>query len=550
MRRERGRWVNAVRRRYMLGIAVLVGTLLPVFFAGVSGNLSIPHNDGWAYSRIAQTFAITGRIELLGWNRSALVGQFVPLGPLGKSVLAQQAFVAGLSVLLLVAVHELILPRLGRRPAGLITIAVALWPGYALLSTSFMADVPMMAFAFAALWAADVAMQRDLRWVFVAAMLLGLWACTIRLQGIAAPAAITLTFLLQHRQLRRVRPWLVVVTTGVLLAVFATFTVWHAGLPRNDAASFALHEAPFQSLWTGAAQGYFELALVAAPVVLLLSRPSQWRWRSLFVGIATTALGFVLLAQEHVAGFFLPNYLSQMGAYGIIMTPGTPVYSNTQWGAVVVAAIVAGGVLAAALAAPRRRRLQMPLLTTFTLLTIVGTLGTLVTVQSVFGRYLIAVLPWMLALAIRSPSREDDARLSRALRVPRVAAAYVAFGSVAVLSASLMLHAFAYDRARWNAAEYTVREGVPANLIDAGFEWDGWHSDHGVIRPKPTFGWGRESMFSDQLSCVVLTKLAPDELQRYGLTSWTLRRVVGYRTWLIAGQARIYSYDAHSAGCA
>src|SRR5579884_3238448 len=67
-------------------LAIVLGVLLPVVVAAATGNLSIPHNDAWSYSRIAQTFGRTGHIRLLDWNRSALVGQFVVLGPLASSI--------------------------------------------------------------------------------------------------------------------------------------------------------------------------------------------------------------------------------------------------------------------------------------------------------------------------------------------------------------------------------------------------------------------------------------------------------------------------------
>ncbi len=222
--RRAARWTAD---RPLLGLAVLIGVLLPVTVAALSGNLAIPHNDGWAYSRIAETFGRTGRIELVGWNRSTLLGQVVPLGPLARSIVAQQLFIAVCSLVFLTSVHELLLPRLGAARAGVATVVVALWPGYALLSTSFMGDIPALALAGVTVLVGTRALERDSPWLFVVAMLIGLWGCTVRLQAIAAPAAVALAFLLASRRgaprrVVRTRPVLVLGVAVGLTAVFAS----------------------------------------------------------------------------------------------------------------------------------------------------------------------------------------------------------------------------------------------------------------------------------------------------------------------------------------
>jgi hypothetical protein len=547
-------WLR-LRERGLLAIAILVGAVGPAAVAGISGNLSIPHNDAWAYSRIARTFAETGQVHLLSWNRSALLGQIVPLGPLGASVVVQQLFVALLSAVFLVSVYELLRPRFGPSRAGVATVATAVWPGFALLGTSFMADVPTLAAAFAAILAGDRALRRDSRVLFVVAMLLGGWACTIRLQGIAAPAAIALVFLLHHKSLKRTRPWFVITVTVILLLAFAVFSGWLSGLPGNDPASLALRGAPFAELWTGAARGYFELALVAGPVALISSRPWRWGRRGIVAGGVTFALGVLLLKQQHLDGFFLPSYLNQVGSYGVVLPPATPVYSQPIWSIVVIAAIILGAVLAAALAErDLRAPVGLPVLTVFTLLTLLGTCVTFPTIQTVFGRYLIATAPWVIALLLPTPREERTtfpaSRWPGALpQVITMTTGTLSLIAVGVLSASLMLHAFASDRARWDAGEVAVGQGVPADRVDAGLEWDGWHARDGVIRPRPALPWGRATMFTTTPSCVAVLNLPPEKLSSYEISGWKLQRVAVYRTFLVAGTSRLYVYDTGAASC-
>ena len=112
----------------MLAAAGLLGVLVPLALATTTGGLAIPHNDAWSYSRIAQTFGNNGHIELLGWNRSALFGQFLVLGPLARWVIAQHVFVALLGVVTLAAVHDLLVDTVGRVRAALAVLIVATWP--------------------------------------------------------------------------------------------------------------------------------------------------------------------------------------------------------------------------------------------------------------------------------------------------------------------------------------------------------------------------------------------------------------------------------------
>lgn len=113
----RGTRLQAGLKRWgPVGLLVLVLVGLPLAQAAVTGALSIPHNDAWSHARIARTFAETGQIRLVGWNRSALIGQVVVLGPLGGSVVAQHLFAVACGALALVLTY--LLANLGRALEG------------------------------------------------------------------------------------------------------------------------------------------------------------------------------------------------------------------------------------------------------------------------------------------------------------------------------------------------------------------------------------------------------------------------------------------------
>ena len=46
---------------------------------------------------------------------------------------------------------------------------------------------------------------------------------------------------------------------------------------------------------------------------------------------------------------------------------------------------------------------------------------------------------------------------------------------VAAVATVITLNADAYDAARWSAGDKAVAAGVPATMVDAGFEWVGSH---------------------------------------------------------------------------
>lgn len=543
------------RYRWLLP-ALLLGIVLPVLVAGVSGNLTIPHNDAWSYSRIARTFGLEGRIQLGSWNRSALVGQIVVLGPLARSLLVQQLFVAALGAVLLLSVFELLRIRVGHRAAGISTLAVACWPGFALLTTSYMADVPMAATALAAVWVGELALRRDSPWLFTFALLLGLWSCTIRLQAIAAPVALVVWAVLARRRAagQQQRParisWRFAIGAGtVTAALFGLFTLWQTSLPGGDPASYEVPADWFSVLVRDSVKGFFETALVGGPVALLLGKPWTWRWPS-WCAAGGVAVAGIVAARVFGRDFFLPNYLSQAGAYGVVLPPVRVQFGDSTWWVIIGFAITMGAVLAGALAASRPR--VGSVLAVFTILTVLGTAATAVLGQSVFGRYLIPIAPGLLALILHTrPLRgRRAAPTSTALRrkpLTRGGSVAVAATTLVVtfaVSGALALNAWAIDRARWNVGVEAAAAGVPADRIDAGFEWMGWFSKRGVIQAHPTSGFGHEGMFSTEPYCVVTV---PSPLPTGG--TWTLRQEVPYREYLIAGVARLYIYDTHAPGC-
>ncbi|MFW8745199.1 hypothetical protein, partial [Mesorhizobium japonicum] len=295
-------------------VAALTAAIIPLVIAAASGNLSIPHNDAWAYSRIAEVFWSTGRVELVGWNRSPLVGQLLLLAPLGFSVTAQQAGVAALALGTVILTYVLARRYIGDRRGALVAVTVALWPGLALLATSYMTDVPSAFGCVACLAIGDRALREErqgrARLLLVAATLVGLWAVSVRTQTLAAPVAILIAAWCDRAARRRIGSPLIATALVASAAVAAAVIAWHDQQPRADAPDGALTAQTLASIATSGLQWAFTVGLALSPVVVAVARPALWRPSAWVVAATAGAAGAGWAVAVGTDRFFLGNYLS------------------------------------------------------------------------------------------------------------------------------------------------------------------------------------------------------------------------------------------------
>jgi len=465
----------------LLGCAVGV----PLALAFLTGSIAIPHNDAWSHSKIAEGFARDGRIRMLGWNRTALVGQVVPLGPLAASIVAQHLFVAGLAVLGLVATYAFLLPRVGPGRALLGTALVAALPEFGLLATSYMSDVPAFAAVMVCVATADRALRRDSVPLLCAAVAVGVWGATVREQALAAPAAVVVVAALAWRGRRRAAA---VVPGLVAAGGFVVFEWWRRSLPYGDPPHLELTPRPAVS---AAVQAALTMALFLAPAVVLVARPARWGRRARIAGAAVVAVAALVTAAER-GGIFLGNYLDRDGAYGEVAVGTRAVLPAAVWAGLLVVACVSAGLLAG-LVVEHRLRLDRTSLLLGGLLS-VGTLAQAALGQPVFARYLLPLVP-IAAVAVLGVATEGRRRLA-------VPVAGALFGCAVALTANTL----AFDAARWQAAQELERSGVPATDIDAGLEWVGYHA-RGPAEldgpPADVPGWYRDA-FPGSRACAVV----------------------------------------------
>jgi hypothetical protein len=501
-------------------ILVLVAAVgVPVAAAAATGGLSISHNDAWAHSRIASRFASGGGLHLVGWNRSSLVGQLVALGPLGRWVTVQSLAVAVAAVCALVATYALV-ARAATRTEGIFAAAiVGAVPGFGLLSTSFMSDIPALALSTSSLLVGGSALDRRSPKLLATAALLGVLGVTIREQAVAAPVAVLIVAVFVWRKTPQFKA--AVALLAATVATVLVFELWRRGLPNDDPlpTHFALTNlgrTPVRLVCT--------LALFLSPAVFLTSRPRSWN-PSARIAAVVVLVGIVAI-RAGTGSVLLGNYLDRNGAYAGAMTGNPNVIPAFLLGAAELVGIASAVLLAGSLV--NGWRTIRPELMVFFVIVGVGTLYQIGVGQTVFDRYALPLLPPLLAVLL-VPAKHSRVAVVRS-------AACLAL--TIVLAVPIMLNALARDTARWDAAEALSRSGVPAMSIDAGLEWLGWHSADGVNGPStapvdPTASW-YSNLFLDARRCIVVATSPQPTGELVG--------EYGYRTFAVVGHSSMYIY--------
>jgi len=459
----------------LLGLAAVLGVLLPLALSGWTGSLSIPHNDTWAFSRSAQIFARTGGFHLFNWNDMALVGTFVPLGPLGSSIAVQQVYVAVLALVGLAAFFDLARGLAGARRAAFGTVLAALWPGYGLMGTSLMTDIPAFTAVCVCLTLGRRAYLRGSLPLLLWSTLVGLWGITTREQAAAAPAVILGVALLDKNLRERFGARRLIAIVVGLLVLAGLFEAWRRGLAGGGAPPFThLGRPSIVSVCSTCVECWLTVALPLSPAVFLAARVRQW---ALWVRIATLAVLCVLVAGVLAGHGFLGNYLEADGSYPeAYLGPHVLFIPSAAYDVLLAIACVSGALLAGLVLA-RIRRLPLEL-TAFGVLTVLGTGFEVVQGHVVYDRYLLPLTVTLVPLVLLEPLRCETAGL---LYTARRASGGFAAAAVAGAMTLLGANSLAFDAANWHAAQNLVSAGkADAQHVDAGLDWTGYYSANGM----------------------------------------------------------------------
>ena len=510
-----------VRHRLALAIVVALGVGVPFVVAITTGSLSIPHNDSWSYGKIAQIFAETGKIHLLNWNRTALIGQLVLFGPLARWIWVQQTVVGVLAVIALLATYRVLARRLTPARAVFGTALVAAVPGFGLLATSFMEDIPAFLAAVACLALADLAFERRSSTLLAVALVVGMFGTTIREEDLAVPAAVLVAALVAWG---REKARTVASMAVVLVVVLAAFEAWRDTLPYGDRPALAL------TLHAGAiavARGYLTLALLVCPVVFVsgVIRNSSRLGAVLAVPAALLGVTSVVFLRGSI---FLGDYLQSSGSYAAAFVGDRVVIPGAVMDILIAAALISGSLLPAVVVA-RWRDLD-PLLRGVAILTTLGTVAECFLDQPVFDRDLLLLLVPAAVLCLRAPAW-----------TPRPYLRAVPLVCLAAVSLLLCFNALSRDAAVWAAANKLVARGAPATSVDAGLDWVGYHATtpahHRPWRHPPERDfWDR--LFPRSKICYVV--------RMNSLLGRVPVERVEYRTYAVFGSSQLNVYRLRS----
>ena len=477
---------------------VLVAVVLPLVVGALAGALEIPRNDDWSYRRIAIDMARTGRLVLDGICAPIIIGQTLFTQPfLWLSGLQPWAFtVVGVIFAVggILSAYALARQLLPAREAALAAALLALFPGYLAYATSFMSDVPALAAQFVCLALGALAIRRRPTHIglLLVSVAVGVFGFSIREFAVAAPASVLVAAVIAER--RRPRIWGLVIAVA---ACCAAIYLWKLTLPGQLPPVDPGYGAP------GAIRlAISTVAFVLSPAAIIAAIRWHPHWKRIDVLIGAELGGLLVAArlvewraEGSMPWIILNNLASQYGAPAPNVLDGNRplLFTDGVWmvvnclalGATVFVFAIGAGIAGAHLRRTRSLSVLLERLGSSAVILLLFALavGVGLTVfalsRPIHDRYFWPLIPPVAALYLYVPGNLEPSgtgvpstRLAKFL----VGSAAVFGGVLAVISFIFMVNANAFDAARWRAGEELVRFGIPADEIDAGYEWMGFHA--------------------------------------------------------------------------
>ena len=486
-------------------------------------HASVPQNDDWSYIRSALALHRTGEIRLQGWGQMFLLGQLVTAQPFlaafGARVASLNLYGVTMTGVWMWCAFVLARRRVGSRRGVLLVGTLALWPGLALLASSFMTDMPANAMALLTVVLGVRAVEGQSRVWLLLALTTGVFAFTIREEAVAGVGAVLIATLLSGRSSRRFR--LEALGAGLLAALLCVVLehVRH-GLLHADLPPFGLHPVNPVGSRTSLLRVPSTLGLDLSPLVVwaVFSLRGRGRWLDparvwgWLVGVAAV-VGVVLISPRAllaVPRVLLGNYAAPGGAFSVATVGyAPPVSESAFWNIAQVTAAVCGVLLVGELGAclARVRRTRSALRTADPAMTMLGAYAALVAVATVtlslggqvqVDRYQVALLPVLGVLLLAVPrlgqphgdTAETEGRRgadprSLVLRLATVSVALLLAGLLAAISVTTAIATDVRDHNVWATATWLNRQGVPATHINAGLDWNGFHATVPLDRLGP-----------------------------------------------------------------
>ncbi len=476
-----------------------LGSLWLLMIVLVNPRGDFPLGDDWSYARSVSGLLETGQYRLHGWTAMTLLTQVLwgagfslLFGGFSFEILRASTLTLGLVAV--VAVYGLFREAGARKLVAFVAAAsLAVNPIFFSLSFTFMSDVPFAAFAALSLACYARALRLASPGMIVLGTALSVASVLVRQLGLVIPIAFCMAWLVRHRMRVRSLPRAVLPTLLSVLALVGhqRWLAAHGGVPARyvslgarfeQAWSGGLEAATATTLWNIAGIAIYLGFFVLPVAVLAIPSARKARW-GLFAGWLIASAGLTgILAWQHRMLPFLGNILSRrgVGAFtlrGVLETGlGNQLEKLPSWMAVAatLASLVSAGVLAYfslvfALRLVRRIRrgrsceaasriaLALAFSAPYVALIMTGWL---------FDRYILP-LAVMAPLALAAPAARG------ARRPALLMISFALLLGLAGFSVAATHDYLAWNRARWAALGELASQGVPASVIDGGFEFNG-----------------------------------------------------------------------------
>ncbi len=497
-----------------------------VLFAVIpAGRQDFPLTDDWAYARSTFAFARGEGVRYFGWASMPQLGQWLWALPfvwlLGESHVALRLSVILLSWLGAAALFDLLRQAgLSDRRAGFAAALLLLNPVFVLVSGTYLTDAPALAFSLIALACLVRGIRGERAGLMAAGALVACLGAVTRQNTLVAP--LTAAVLLWGSPKLRTRPaWIAALLLPVALAVAADH--WFAGRP--DIHRVAPHLVAPLRIGIRALASTHLVGLWCVPA-LLLTRPERRSWRVFGVALALLLGGAAALYLSIGQLFpYVGNMVTAWGQFSLNDTaPGMRpmlIGPGLHW-ALTLAGCVAGAEVVTRVAGRLGRGWREPLVWFTGLQALL-----LLFPPYPYDRYILALLPGALWGVCGHPAAGPARRW----------AAFAALAAMGILSLALMHDWLSWNSARWTLGERALAHGIPAHMVEGGFEWNGWHSPSGAAPLQQRTARG--------LNTPITGMLFPHVTGRFALSFSPLpgTRVLDtepYTVWLPPGRRQFY----------
>ena len=353
--------IEAPTRRAGLAAVLFLlvcGVGWPVLVSVLACPLTIPRNDAFAYSKVAQTLADHGTIELVGYGRMSLIGHIVLAQPLFELINNREVAgnIFGIVMMSIAIVLSYALARrfLRRGLAIVVTLTLILVPGLANSTPTFMTEPTFLCLTVGTLLAGVLSFQspRYARHWLVLSAVLGFASFTVREFGVVAPLAVIVALAFA----RRVSRAFAASVAGAVGIAYVAFYEWHRHLSGLEATALHLDPRslayPLLALFT---LGFYVLPATLRPGLSLL------RARDRLTGagaIAAAVLALLLYVTAHK--LFSADMLDRVGVSRQAVLSGTrpELFPWAGWIVLNAVALVGGVCLVVVVIDLVRRRLR------------------------------------------------------------------------------------------------------------------------------------------------------------------------------------------------